>query len=215
MLRYHRNFSLTLPVGSDFPTRELIHIIHQHKHLNIMALELNDIMAMKGMGNGHDGFSPYEQMKLQHMESKKPSGTAIGALAVSVGAAVLAIGAGAWAGSRAQNAKEVAVAKHDGLRDLVITSTNNTNATLERIAHQLERETDARVSGDITLNATINDTVSGSQQGQLTASQIATNEATAQIVSGVMTGKYSENPTKVQIYSAPQPCACPGCGFNG
>jgi len=51
------------------------------------------------------GFSPYEQVKIGYMQSRKASGTAIGALAVGVDA-------------KAKNAKEVAIAKNDGLRDL-------------------------------------------------------------------------------------------------
>lgn len=143
--------------------------------------------------------TPYEQFKVGNMQSKKASGTAIAGLTVAVGAAVLAIGAGAWAGSRAQNAKEVAIAKNDGLKDLIQT-----------LAGTLAAERNERIEGDKTLNISINDTVSGQQSGQLSASQIATNSATATVMEGLMTGKYSENPQKVMLYSAPQPCGCPG-----
>ena len=69
-----------------------------------------------------------------------------------------------------------------------------------------------RIEGDKTLSISINDTVSGSQQGTLTQSQQLSNE----ISLGLMTGKYSENPQKVMLYSAPQPCGCPNsCGCNG
>lgn len=166
-----------------------------------MALEMNDIMMLKGMEK--EGFSPYEQVKINHMQSKHASGTAIGGLVTAVGAVVLAVGAAAWAGSRAQNAKDVAIAKNDGLRDLVTS-----------LAGTLAAERNERISGDLNITTTINDTLSGSQQGTLSASQIATNEATAQIVAGVMTGKYAEVPQKVELLTPAQPFQC-GCGCNG
>lgn len=156
---------------------------------------MNDLMALKSLES--NGMTPYEQFKVGHLQSKRASGTAIGALAVGVGAAVLAIGAGAWAGAQAQKAKEVAAAKNDGLKDLVQT-----------LAGTLVAERQERIAGDLNITTTINDTVSGSQQGTLSQSQQLSND----IQLGLMTGKYSENPTKVQIYSAPQPCGCPGCG---
>jgi hypothetical protein len=98
----------------------------------------------------------------------------------------------------------------------------NTNATLDRVVRALERETDARVSGDVTLNQTITDTVSGQQASTLTAQQqaeLAASQATQQVMtqtySDFVTGRASLNPTPVSLYSAPQPCACPGCGCNG
>lgn len=164
---------------------------------------MQDLMALKSMGN-EGGMTPYEQFKIGHMQSKKASGTAIAGLTVAVGAAVLAIGGAAWAGSRAQNAKEVAAAKNDGLKDLVQT-----------LAGTLVAERQERIEGDKTLSISINDTVSGQQSGQLTASQIATNEATAQVMTGLMTGRYSENPQRVSIWRDAQACDCPGCGCNG
>lgn len=162
-----------------------------------MELSANDLALLKSVNDG--GMTAYEQFKVGHMQSKKASGTAIGALVTAVGAAVLAIGAGAWAGSRAQNAKEVAVAKNDGLKDLVQT-----------LASTLVAERTERIEGDKTLSISINDTLSGSQSGQLSASQIAQQEQAQQLTMGLMTGKYSENPQKVMLYSAPQPCGCPG-----
>jgi len=165
-----------------------------------MELTMNDLMALKGMGN-ENALTPYEQVKLDYMSRKSNvSGLGIAGLTVGVGAAVLAIGGTAWAASRAQNAKDVAVAKNDGLRDLVQT-----------LAGTLVAERTERIEGDRTLSISINDTLSGQQSGQLTASQIAQQEQAQQLQFGLMTGKYSENPQKVMLYSAPQPCGCP-CG---
>jgi hypothetical protein len=167
-----------------------------------MALEINDLMALQSMDKS--SMTPYEQFKVQNMQARNhTSGLGIAGLTVGVGAAVLAIGGAAWAGSRAQNAKDVAAAKNDGLRDLVQT-----------LATTMAAERNERIEGDRTLSISINDQVSGSQQGQLSASQVATNEATAQIVAGVMTGKYTESPQKVELYSPASPFQC-GCGCNG
>ena len=162
-----------------------------------MALEMNDLMMLRGLDK--EGMTPYEQFKVGHIQSKHASGTAIGALVTGVGAAVLAVGAAAWAGSRAQNAKDVAIAKNDGLRDLVQT-----------LAGTVAAERSERIEGDKTLSISINDTVSGQQQGTLTQSQQLSNE----IALGLMTGKYSENPQKVELYSPAAPFQC-GCGCNG
>ena len=172
-----------------------------------MALEMNDLMMLRGMDK--EGLSPYEQVKLDYMSNRNhTSGLGIAGLTVGVGAAVLALAAGAWAGSRAQNAKDVAVAKNDGLRDLVQT-----------LAGTLATERSERIQGDYSITQTVNDTVSGSQQGTLTAQQAAelsaVNSVMQQTYTDFVTGRASLNPTPVSLYSAPQPCNCPGCGCNG
>lgn len=161
---------------------------------------MNDYASFKAMENG---FSPYEQVKIGYMQSKRASGTAIGGLATAIGAAVVGLGGWFFAATQAKAAKDVAIAKNDGLRDLVLTQ-----------AQTIAAERQERIAGDLNITTTINDTVSGSQQGQLSASQIATNEATAQIVAGVMTGKYAETPQKVELLTPAQPFQC-GCGCNG
>jgi len=140
-----------------------------------------------------EGLTQYEQLQLAH-QTRRPSGVGIAGLVCGIAGCVAAVGAGVWAGSRANNAKEVAIAKHDGLRELVYMQANT-----------LAAERTERIEGDKTLSISINDTVSGSQQGTLTQSQQLSNE----ISLGLMTGKYSENPQKVMLYSAPQPCGCP------
>lgn len=157
-------------------------------------MELNDYLSMKALEK--DGMTPYEQFKVGHMQSKKASGTAIGALAVGIGAGVAAVGGWLWAGSQAKAAKDVAIAKNDGLRDLVQT-----------LAGTLAAERSERINGDLNITTTINDTVSGQQQGSLSQSQQLSND----IAIGLMTGKYSENPQKVELYSPAQPFQC-GCG---
>lgn len=158
----------------------------------------------------HYGLTPYEQFKIGNMQMRNNrSGLGIAGLTVGVGAAVLAIAAGAWAGAKAKNAKEIAIAKNDGLRDLVGT-----------LASTVATERAERIAGDVTLTNTVNDSVSGSQQGSLTAQQAAelsaVNSVMQQTYTDFVTGRASLNPQPVSLYSAPQPCGCPatGCGCN-
>lgn len=168
-----------------------------------MALELNDLMALKSMSGNE--MTPYEQFKVGHMQSKRASGTSIGALGVGIGAGVVAIGGWFWAASQAKNAKDVAIAKNDGLRDLVATLANTVAA-----------ERNERIDGDRTLSISINDTVSGQQQGSLTATQQAELSQAQQLMFGLSTGEYSRNPQRVALYQDAKPCNCPasGCGCN-
>ena len=168
-----------------------------------MALEMNDLMALKGFGNEREGLSQYEQIKV----GRRPSGTAIAGLAVAIGGAVAGVAGWFYAHSQAKKAQDVAAAKNDGLRDLVTT-----------LASTVAAERNERIAGDLNITTTINDSVSGSQQGSI-SSQIE-NSAMAQaqttLLTQAMLGNLSENAQKVQLYSAPQPCGCPatGCGCN-
>lgn len=167
---------------------------------------MNDLMMLRGMDK--EALSPYEQFKVGYMQNKKASGTAIAGLAVGIGAGVAAIGGWMWAGSQAKAAKDLAIAKNDGLRDLVTT-----------LASTVAAERQERIAGDVTLTNTVNDSVSGSQQGSLTAQQAAELSSIQSVQQNLFNqavmGNLSENPQKVMLYSAPQPCGCPGCGCNG
>ncbi len=200
-----------------------------------MALEMQDLMALKSMGNEREGMTPYEQFEQARQQAKKPSGVAIAGLTVASVGAAAAIGAwifgplygNAKAGQAkeaAQAANEQAALQYQAALNLLNQQSANTNATLDRVIRGLERETDARVSGDVTLNQTITDTVSGQQASTLTAQQqaeLAASQATQQVMtqaySDFVTGRASLNPTPVSLYSSPQPCNCPmsGCGCNG
>ena len=57
-----------------------------------MALDMNDLMTLKGLENG---MSPYEQMKVAHMQSRgRASG--VGITGLVLGSVGLAAGIGAW-----------------------------------------------------------------------------------------------------------------------
>ena len=149
-----------------------------------------------------EGLTQFEQLQVAQM-NRRPSGVGIAGLVCGIAGCVAAVGAGIWAGSKANNAKEVAIAKHDGLRDVVYMTANS-----------LATERAERIAGDVTLTQTVNDTQSGSQQGTLTAMQQAELSAVQSVqqnlFNAAVMGNLSENPQKVYLMSAPQPCGCPG-----
>lgn len=159
---------------------------------------------MNENGN-HMGMTPFEQFMMSEKTSRhRAGGTAITGLVLGCVGTALGIGAWIFAPIYANARAKAAEAQNAGTASL-----------LQQTAALLAAERQERVQGDITLNATINDTVSGTQSGSLSATQQSQLEAYQQMLIDLGTGKYSENPTKVQLYSAPQPCACPGCGCNG
>ena len=157
----------------------------------------------------HGGFSPYETWKVSECTSRRPSGTAI--TGVVLGSVAAALGIGAWI-----FAPIFSNAKANGIRDLANAQFNANNAQIAALANLLGTERAERVAQGVTLTQTVTDTVSGSQQGTLTAQQAAelsaVNSVMQQTFADAITGRSSLNATPVQIYSAPQPCGCPGCG---
>ena len=153
------------------------------------------------------GMTPYESYMMAHKEGRRANGVGITGLVLGSVGLLAAVTGWVYAGSQAKKAQEVATAQNDG-----------TKALLNQTAALLATERAERVAGDINLTTTINDTVSGSQQGQLTAQQqaelAASQVATQTVMTGLMTGRYSENPQRVALYQDARPCACPasGCG---
>ena len=156
------------------------------------------------------GLTPYESFKMSEISSRRPSGTAVAGLVLgTVGAA---LGIGAWI-----FAPIFSNAKANGVRDLANAQFSANNAQIAALTGLLSTERAERVAQGVTLTQTVNDTVSGSQQGTLTAQQQAELSAMQSVQQNLLNqailGNLSENPQKVQIYSAPQPCGCPGsCG---
>lgn len=170
-------------------------------------MDLKDFSEMKYALGGNDrGLSQYEQIKVNEKYAKRPSGTAIAGLVVGVGAAVLAVGAGAWAGAKAKEAKEVGKAYTQGI-----------DKRLDNIGALLESEVNRRIQGDINITQSVTDTISGQQSTSQNTNVENSAMATAynQIITDALTGRSSLNAQPVCIYSAPQPCGCPGgcnCG---
>ena len=155
------------------------------------------------------GMTPYEQFMVNEKSSRHPSNTAVAGLVLgTVGAA---LGVGAWI-----FAPIFSNAKANGIRDLANAQFNANNQQLATLATLLTTERAERVAQGVTLTQTVNDTVSGQQASTLTAQQAAelsaVNSVMQQTFSDAITGRSSLNATPVQIYSAPQPCGCPGCG---
>lgn len=161
------------------------------------------------MENGMEmmrGLSPFESFMIAEKTSKRPSGTAVAGLVLgSVGAAAAI---GAWifgpviAGQRAK-----------GVENLVAVTNANTNSNIDRLATLLNAERNERVAQGTTISQTITDTISGQQSSTLTAQQAAELSSIQSVQQNLLNqavlGNLSENPQKVQIYSAPQPCGCP------
>lgn len=191
---------------------------------NIMALELQDLMALKSMGK-EDGMTPYESVKLDHMAAKShTSGVAVaglvtGVVGVTAGVTAWLFG-GLFANAKGNQAKEAAQAA----KETAVLLSQGNQRQLDQLTQLFAAERQERISGDVTLNQTITDTVSGQQASTLTAQQqaeLAASQATQQVMtqtySDFVTGRASLNPTPVSLYSSPQPCNCPmsGCGCNG
>ena len=177
-------------------------------------LEANDLITLKSMG-----MSPYEQFKVGQMQSKgHTSGVAVTGLVTGIVGTVAGLTAWIFAplysNAKSNQAKEAAIAA----KEIAAIQNSATQRQLDQLTALLGAERAERISGDINLTATINDSVSGSQQGQLTATQqaelAASQVATQTVMTGLMTGKYSENPQKVALYRDATPCGCPatGCG---
>ena len=195
-----------------------------------MALEMNDLLALKSMG---EGMSPYETFKVGHMQSKRPSGAATAGLVLGSVGTALAVGAwifgpvfakarSAEAREAANTAKEVANANYNGLAALVAANTNNTNATLDRLINTVATERAERITGDTTISQTITDSISGQQTSSLTAQQAAElssiQSVQQNLLNNAIMGNLSENPQKVVLVSGQRECACPmsnSCGCNG
>ena len=176
-----------------------------------MALEMQDLMALKSLENG---MTPYEQMKIGHMQAKsRTSGVGIAGLVLGTVGTAAAIGAWIF-GPVLGNSRT------NGLRDLTNARYDANRDTLNQMATLLSAERAERIAGDVTLTNTVNDSVSGSQQGTLTAQQAAElsaiQTATNTVTAGLMTGQYSQNPQRVALYRDATPCGCPatGCGCN-
>lgn len=191
-----------------------------------MTLDVNDLAMLKGMDQ-KGGLSPYEQFDMARHQAKKPSGVAIAGLTVASVGAAAAIGAwifgplygNAKAGQAkeaAQSAKELAAAQYQAALQLLQTQNQNTQATIDRLIGSVAAERNERIAGDLNITTTINDTQSGQQaasQTQTTAVDNAVSQVMSQTFADAITGRSSLNATPVQIYSAPQPCGCPGgCG---
>ncbi len=179
--------------------------------LNFSGMEMNDYVSMKAM---EGGLSPYEQVKIGYMQQKHHT-SGVGIAGLVLGTVGTAAAIGAWIFS-----PTYASAKANGIRDLANARYDAAQNTLSQLSNLLAAERQERIAGDVTLTNTVTDSVQGSQQGSLTAQQAAELSSIQSVQQNLLNqaimGNLSENPQKVQNYSAPQPCGCPNsCGCNG
>ena len=153
--------------------------------------------------NGH--LSAYETYKMAEAASRRSNGGTI--TAIAIGSVSLALTVGGWI---------FANAKSNGVRDLANARYDANNQQLGTLAGLLTAERNERVAQGVTMSQTITDSIAGTQQGtqaqQTSVENSAMAAATTQLLTQSLLGNLSENAQKVQIYSAPQPCNCPGCG---
>lgn len=180
---------------------------------------MNDLMMLRGFDK--EGLSPYEQYKVGHMQARNHT-SGIGVAGLVLGTVGTAVGVGAWlfggmyGNAKANQAKEAA----NSAKELANVQIAASQRQLDQLTNLLASERSERLQGDYTISQTITDSVSGSQQGQLTAMQqaelAASQVATQQVMTGLMTGRYSENPQRVALYRDAAPCPCPagGCGCS-
>jgi uncharacterized protein HemX len=187
-----------------------------------MALEMNDLMALKSMGN-EGSMTHYEQFKTQHIQAKShTSGVGIAGLVLGTVGTAAAVGAWIFAplygNAKASQAREAA---RSAKETATILASNN-QRQLDQLTNLFAAERNERLQGDLNITQTITDTISGQQSSSLTATQqaelAASQVATQQVMTGLMTGRYSENPQRVALYQDARPCPCPasgcGCGCN-
>ena len=180
-------------------------------------MTLEEMMTAKALED--KGLSPYEQMKIGYLQQKHHT-SGIGVAGLVLGTVGTAVGVGAWlfggmyGNAKAAQAREAAAAA----RDIAAVQIQASQRQLDQLMNLFAAERLERINGDTNISQTITDTISGQQSSSLTAQQqaelAASQVATQSVMAGLMTGKYSENPQKVQLYSPAQPFQC-GCGCNG
>lgn len=165
-------------------------------------------------GYGYDGGYGYGYG--HHKGAYGAATTGIGLAAGLGGGALLLAIAAAWGVNQASKARAKGVENAVNLvnsnlaqmASLQIAETQNRQSAIA--AERVSRETWQNYHAPSTTQYV--DVRTGAFAG---AGSNALAQAEAQIVSNALTGVTQRCPTPVALYSAPQPCPCPGsCGFN-
>ena len=182
-------------------------------------MEINDLMTLKALEKDN-AMTPYEQYMVGYKQQKAhTSGVGIAGLVLGTVGTAAAIGAWVfgptYANAKSNQAREAAIAA----KEIANVQNQNLRDLIGTLANTVAAERAERIAGDVTLTNTVTDSVQGSQQGTLTAQQAAELSSIQSVQQNLFNqavmGNLSENPQKVMLYSAPQPCGCPGCGCNG
>ena len=167
-----------------------------------------------------NGMTPFEQFKVSHMQAKShTSGIAVTGLVTGIVGTVAGVTAWIFAplygNAKAREAKEAAYAAKEIANVQIAASQRQ----IDQLTALYAAERNERINGDLNITTTISDTLSGQQSAALTAQQAAELSSIQSVQQNLFNqavmGNLSENPQKVMLYSAPQPCGCPGCGCNG
>ena len=149
------------------------------------------LMENYGRGYGHDGYC-------HKSNATATTGVALAA-GLGGGALLLAIAA-AWGVNQASKARSRAA---ENLANANMAYINQISALV--ISEKNSRETWQNANAP-TIRQYV-DVQAGAFAG---AGSNALAQAEAQIVSNALTGRMQTCPTPVALYSAPQPCGCPG-----
>lgn len=160
-----------------------------------------------GGGRGTD-LSSYEHFKVADRAARRPNGATVAA--VTLGAVGTALAVGAWVFGPIY-----AAGRAKGNQSLIEANAAHSRQMQDLLANNILNERSERVNYIQQQNPTLRDYInvqqSGSQSTSATSSALAQAEAT--LLAGALTGQVQSCPQKVSLYSAPQPCACPGtCG---
>ena len=153
-----------------------------------------EMLAIKSLSE-KGGLSPYEQQMLIEKSAKRPSNAAITGLVLGGGALLVAVGGWIFNGVYA-NAK-----------------AHGNQRAIDILASQALAERNERIAQNPRLVDYINVQTSAGAGSFAGSASNAFSQAEAQIVANALTGRSQMCPQPVSIYSAPQPCGCPGtCG---
>ena len=143
---------------------------------------------------GHDGYC--------HHKSNATATTGVALGAGLGGAALLGVIVAAWGLNQASKARSRAA---ENLANANMNYINQVSGLI--LAERTSRENWQNVHAPTTTQYV--DIRTASLAGAGSASN-AFAQAEAQIVSNALTGRMQTCPTPVALYSAPQPCGCPG-----
>ena len=167
-------------------------------------------LAMWEVRNRNYGY-PCDGYGYGHHQKNGIAATGLGLGAGLGGAALIAAFVVGWGVNQASKARARAAENSvtllnnnlNQLANLQISETQNRQAMVN--AERVSRETWQNYHAPTTTQYV--DVRSGAFSG---AGSNALAQAEAQIVSNALTGRMTTCPTPVALYSAPQPCGCPG-----
>lgn len=176
--------------------------------------DLSALQALSTMKGNNTDLSSYEHFMMAEKVGKRPSGVGIAGLVVGGIGTALAIGSWIfgpiYAAGRANGNKALIDTNAQFARQMEAMLANSVAEGKQTVA----QERAERISYASSQNPTLTDYITVSQQGSQNTSANAAASALAQaeatLLTNALTGQMQTCPQKVSLYSAPQPCSCPG-----